>query len=264
MNNLKSFNNILKLDLIHGFNFYKKKLILFLAIMFILNIGNIATIINYNGNLMDLFFIIYKDIEFNVKLIEVPINWLIINTFVVFILGDFVSINLKRDSNYILLRSKKILLYWISKSTWIIINVFFIYLVVMGLTYFLGGVVLGFNLGSSNLINERVVVKVPHLTILISIAISYILTSIALVFTQCTLSIVINPRYSFLITSMLLVIPIWWNNKFLIGIHSMILRHDYFTVENGLSTVFSIGYTVLISITLMILGYKLLNHKDFI
>lgn len=264
MDNLKSFKNILKLDLIYGFNFYKKKLILFLAIMLILNIGYIVAIINYNGNLMDLFFTIYKDLEFNEKSIEAPINWLIVNIFTIFILGDFISENTKRDSNYILLRSKKILLYWISKCTWIVINVVFIYLVVMGLTYLLGGAALGFSLGDSSLIDNELVIKVPNLTILISMITTYILTSIALVFIQCTLSIVINSRYSFLITTIILTMSIVSKNKFFIGIHSMILRHNYFNIEIGISILFSTIYTIFISVILMILGYKLLKNKDFI
>lgn len=264
MDNLKSFKNILKLDLIHGFNFYKKKLILFLAIMLILNIGYIGTINNYNGNLMDLFFTIYKDLWFNEISLDIPINWLIINVFLVFILGDFISENIKRDSNYILLRSKKIFLYWISKCTWIVINVIFVYLVLMGLTYLLGGAALGFSLGNSSLIDNELAIKVPHFTILMSMITTYILTSIALVFMQCTLSIVVNSRYSFFITTVILTMSIVSKNKFLIGIHSMVLRHNYFNIEIGLSITFSIIYTILISVILMILGYKLLKHKDFI
>lgn len=264
MDNSKSFKNILKLDLIHGYNFYKKKLILFLAIMLILNIGYIVTINNYNGNLMDLFFTIYKDLEFNEKSLYIPINWLIINIFIIFILGDFISENIKRDSNYILLRSKKILLYWISKCTWIVINVVFIYLVVMSLTYLLGGAALGFSLESSSLIDNELVIKVPSLTILISMITTYILTSVALVLIQCILSIVVNSRYSFFIATVILTMSIVSKNKFLIGIHSMILRHNYFNIEIGLSITFSIIYTIFISVILIILGYKLLKHKDFI
>lgn len=264
MNTLKSFKNILKLDLIHGFNFYKKKLILFLAIMLILNIGNIVSIINYNGNLMDLFFLIYKDSEFNKTSMDIPINWLIINVFIIFILGDFISENIKRDSNYILIRSNKISLYWISKCTWIVINVFFIYLILISLTYLLGGIALGFNLGNSRLIGTKLVIKSSHLTIIVSMIATYILTSIALVLIQCTLSIVINSRYSFLITTILLTMSIVSKNKFLIGTHSMILRHNYFSSDIGLSILFSIAYTLFISIIFIILGYKLLKHKDFI
>ncbi|MFX0548271.1 hypothetical protein ACOAKC_02940 [Hathewaya histolytica] len=264
MDNLKSFRNILKMDFIQGFNFYKKKLMLFLIIMLILNTGNIVNIINYNGNLTDLFFIIYKDLIFNEISMEVPINWLIINIFIIFTLGDFISENIKRDSNYILLRSKKISLYWISKCTWIVINVVFIYLILMVLTYLLGGVALGFNLGSSKLIDNELVIKVPHLTIIISIIITYILTSTAMVFIQCTLSMVINSRYSFLITTIILTISIVSKNKFFVGIHSMILRHNYFNVKIGLSIRFSIIYTIFISVILSIFGYKLLKHKDFI
>ncbi|HBA04261.1 MAG TPA: hypothetical protein DCW51_10125, partial [Clostridium sp.] len=123
--------------------------------MLILNIGYIGTINNYNGNLMDLFFTIYKDLWFNETSLDIPINWLIINVFLVFILGDFISENIKKDSNYILLRSKKIFLYWISKCTWIVINVIFVYLVLMGLTYLLGGAALGFSLGNSSLIDNE-------------------------------------------------------------------------------------------------------------
>lgn len=264
MDNLKSFRNILKLDIIQGFNFYKKKFILFLIIMLILNIGSIVSIINYSGNLIDLFFLIYKDLVFNKKLIEIPINWLIINIFIIFILGDFISENIKRDSNYILLRSKKISLYWISKCTWIVINVVFIYLILMLLTYLLGGIALGFSLDSSKLMNDQLVMKVPHLTIIIWMIVTYILTSIAMVFIQCTLSIVINSRYSFLITTIILTMSIVSKNKFFIGTHSMILRHNYFNVEIGLSMTFSIIYTVLISVILMIWGHRLLKHKDFI
>lgn len=264
MNNLKSFKNILKLDFIQGFNFYKKRLILFLIIMIILNIGSIVSINNYNGNLTDLFFLVYKDMEFNEKSIHIPLNWLIINIFMIFILGDFIAENIKKDSNYILLRSKKISLYWILKCTWIIINVVFIYFILMFLTYLLGGIVLGFNLGHSSLMNNDLVIKAPHLTILISMIITYMLTSIAMVFIQCMLSIILNSRYCFLITTIILIFSIVSKNKFFLGIHSMILRHNYFDPKIGLSIKFSIIYTVVIIVTLIILGYKLLKHKDFI
>ncbi|EQB86312.1 hypothetical protein J2Z44_002495 [Clostridium punense] len=264
MNNLKAFRNILKLDLIHGFNFYKKKLILFLVIIIILNIGNIVAVRNYQGNLIDLFFIMYKDVKFDPTALDIPINWLIINVFVIFILGDFISENLKRDSNYILLRSKKILLYWLSKCTWIVVNVLLIYLVVMGLTYLLGGVSLGFNLESSKFIKEVLVMEVPHLNILMWLVITYIFTSLALVLFQAIISIALNSRYAFLATTIILTMPIWWNNKFLVAIHSMILRHDYFNNEIGLSIAFSLVYTIGISVILMGLGYKLVEHKDFI
>lgn len=264
MNNSKAFRNILKLDLVHGFNFYKKKLILFLVIMVVLNIGNIVAVRNYHGNLIDLFFIMYKDVKFDPISLDIPINWLIINVFVIFILGDFISENLKRDSNYILLRSKKILLYWLSKSTWIVVNMLLIYLVVMGLTYLLGGIFLGFNLENSKFIKEAVVMEVPHLNILIWMLITYMFTSLALTLFQTIISIVLNSRYAFLATTIILTMSIWWNNKFLVGIHSMILRHNYFNNQIGLSINFSLVYTIGISIILMVLGYKLVEHKDFI
>ena len=264
MSNLKAFRNILKMDLIHGFDFYKKKLILFLAIMLILNIGNVVAINNYNGNLIDLFFNVYKDLVFNERLLDIPMNWLIINVFLVFILGDFIAENIKRDSNYILLRSKKICLYWISKCTWIIINVVFIYLILMGMTYLIGGCVLGFSFGSSHLIDVELIEEAHHLTIIISMILTYILTSIAMLFIQCILSIVINSRYSFFITAIIMTLSIVSKNKFLIGTHSMILRHSYFNGEIGLTIGFSIIYTVLMSIVLMLVGYRLLEQKDFI
>lgn len=264
MDNLKAFKNILKMDLIQGFHFYKKKLILFLVIMIILNIGNSIVLINYGGTLTDLFFLVYKDVAFDKISLNIPMNWLIINIFSVFILGDFVGENMKRDSNYILLRSKKIYLYWISKCTWIITNVVFIYLILIGLTYLIGGAALGFSLDSGVIIDSYLINKVPHLTVILSMAITYMLTSLVLVFLQCNLSIVMNSRYSFLITTIIMTISIVTENKFLIGIHSLILRHSYFNSDIGLTIGFSIIYTVLISFSLMILGYMVLNHKDFI
>ncbi len=264
MDNLKAFKNILKMDLIQGFHFYKKKLILFLVIMIILNIGNAMVLINYDGTVIDLFFIVYKDVVFDKISFNIPMNWLIINIFLVFILGDFVGENLKRDSNYILLRSKKIYLYWISKCAWIIINVVFIYSMLIGLTYLIGGAVLGFSLGRGVIIDSYLINKIPHLTVVLLMVVTYMLTSLALVFLQCILSIVMNLRYSFLITTIIMTLSIVSENKFLIGTHSMALRHNYFNSDIGITMGFSIVYTVLISVSLMILGYSVLNQKDFI
>lgn len=263
MSDLKKLKNILKLDLINGFYFYKKSLIAFLLIMFLLNIQYTFNIHYINGNLTDLFFLLYKDIKLT-KDIKIPMNWLVINIFFVFILGDFIYKNFRKDSNYILLKARKISLYWTSKCIWIILNVLFIYLIIISMTFLIGVLFLGFNFKNSILIKDLLKVNMSHSKIIVLMLTTYILTTISILFVQCILSLFLNSNISFLITILILCLSIVSKNKFFIGTHSMILRHNYFSLTNNLTIRFSIIYTFCISFILMFIGYKILKHKDFI
>lgn len=264
MKNFQIFKSVLQLDTLRGWHDYKKKLIVFLSIILIITIGSINSVKQFDGNLSDLFFMVFKDVVFNKKELYIPVNWFLINIFIMFILGDFIHDNLRKDSTYLLLRIQKKTIFWLSKCAWVILNIIFIYTILIAFVFLLGGLFLGFEFGGSTIINNQIISEVQHINILVSMIFLYILTSITLVLIQCTLSIIMNSKYSFTIVAIILSLSIVSTFKLLIGTHSMILRHDYFNSELGISVQFSILYTLLISVGTIFLGNKLLEHKDFI
>lgn len=262
MENFQMFKSVLQLDILRGWHNYKKKLLVFLSIILIIIIGSISIISRSGGNLSDLFFMIFRDIVFEKNELYIPVNWFLINIFIMFILGDFIHDNLRKDSTYLLLRIKKKTIFWLSKCVWIILNIIFIYTILITITFLLGGLFLGFRF--SNMISSQIISEVEHINIILSMIFLYILTSITVLLIQCRLSIIMNSKYSFTIVAIILSLSIVSTFKLLLGTHSMILRHDYFNSELGISVQFSILYTLLLSVGTIFLGNKLLQNKDFI
>lgn len=264
MKKLNLLKNILARDFLLEIYTLKARYLILYSYIFFINIIYSYLISKNHGNLMDLFYNLYKSGEYVNNLNYIPVNWILINILILFITGDFIHNNLKNDSINVILKSEKLSIYWISKCIWIVINVIFIYISMFIITYILGGFILGFELEYSSSLESLFVFKIPPLKFIAVMLLLYILTSIATVFIQSILSLRFKSKHSFFITISINLLSTYCNNKFLIGIHSMILKHNWFERSSDLSIFFSIIYILLLIILLIVLGYRFLKNKDFI
>ncbi|GEM_PF-716658 len=267
----KVFRKLLKKDLVQGFYINRIKLIIFILFIVVMTIGMGNLIRNNEGNIVDLFFVCYRDIGYieNIKeLNSLPIVWIFINAFVVFFIGDFVYEDLRKNSIYTLVRTKRIQEYWLSKICWIFINVFLLYVILFAVTYFIGGLFLDnsmkWTIFSNRLIKEKMVRELSPLKFTIILFIIYTSTSMSIAVLQTYFTLFIKPVHSFLLVIIIISLSIFLDNQLLIGIHSMILKHDYFDSWHGLSLIKSIVYNIGLISLLSYLGYRRIKNKDII
>lgn len=271
MNNIKILRNIVKRDLLYGFSKNKVKYIIFALLIVLITVGMCNSIKSNEGNIVDLFFLNYRGIGYldNIKeLNALPIIWITINVFVAFIVGDFVSEDLKRNSIYVITRTKRFKEYWVSKVYWVVINVFFIYLILFTTTYFIGGLLIEDSIVWSKLSNDLIksilVKDVVARNFIIALIILYFTTSLAISFLQIYLTMFTKSNISYLIIVIVTCFSIFIDNQLLPGIHSMILKHDYFDNIHNLTLLKSILYNISLTLMFSYLGYRKITKKDII
>lgn len=263
--------NILKRDLLYSISEgYGKYLVLIIYITFI-SITNCLLIRNNNGNIVDLFFYNFRDNGYLTHLnntINIPWNWLMINALVVFIINDFTYQNLKSRSIYILTRTKRYREFWVSQLCWLFVNILILYILLFVITYtigfiFLNGTMEWSSFGENPIANllERDISPKMFIFTMFNL---YLWSSITLGLIQTNLNMLIKPNYSILIVIVLMSSSIYLDDIFLPGIHSMILKHDFFNNLYNLTIMKSMLYNVFAITILSLSGYFLIKRKEIL
>ncbi|MGE8057066.1 hypothetical protein ACQKOD_24795 [Bacillus mycoides] len=271
MINLKVLKNILKRDLLHGIYNNQYKYLTFIMFILLLSISNGNAIKNEGGNIVDLFFVNYKDMGYAMGIGEMnrlPIIWILINVFVAFIIGDFIKTDLKNNAVYVLTRTKSFKEYWISKVLWVFINVLFLYVGLFIITYFTGCLFINNSIEWSSLSNilikNMLVQDITAKEFMVSLFLLYFTTSFTISLLQINLTLFIKSRYSFLIIILTACLSIFIDNQMFPAIHSMILKHNYFDSIHELTILKSIIYNIVFSSIAIYSGYKIITKKDII
>lgn len=253
--------SLIKRDFKYGFrkNYLRYiVIIIFFSTITFLEIMKMSSLGKTNG--IELFYNIYKGTPYyiNIRDIEVPFMWCLVNCFCSFLIGDYVYKDIKENGVYILTRAKKVSYFWISKIIYIITNVLLFYLTIFSIAYIFGKL---FNL-EYPLYNSFFDINISTKVFLGILFTLYITTSIAICQLQVSMSLLIKPLYAYGLIMILIFISAFAINNLLPGQHSLLLRHVPFDNVHKLTTYKSLIYNFILFILSTLFGYIILNKKD--
>lgn len=190
--------------------------------------------------------------------IQIPFNWLIINFFIMFVIGSYVNDDLKKNGVYILTRVKYRSLFWLSKVTWIILNISLFYIVTFLVLYIFDKLQVS---------NVEIIYKTASMNsgdFIKNEFLLYLSTSVVLILLHVLLHLFITPKYSFFIISVIILVSIFISNPILPAEHSLILRHMPFDTRFNLTILKSLIYNGAFSLMVIITGVAKIRRKDII
>lgn len=266
---------LIKRDLIFGFENNKYKFIgvalVFIAVVWI-NIVNLQGEVFALGmsskdiNFIDLFFSIFKGIDYNVS--PLPVNWILIHIYITYLIGSYCYDDLSEDSAHVIVRMGYRRDIWISKVIWMIATVIVFYLILLAITFVFSMTMFEISFEWSKFSNESILgtiqsnysgIQFALLTISI-----YVLSSITMSILQMLISFILKPTYIYLINISILVISLYLK-QFVIPIQgSLILRQNIFDTIYPINPVNTIVYNLIIFISIFIIGSIYIRKFDML
>lgn len=260
---IKNIKVLLRRDISMNFKSILVKLGIFFIIYTILNVVivmNIATyeIVDSKSIIMKLLqgcnYVVSNDTGI-VNDFKFPIEWLFINGYIIYVIGEYFYRDIKNNGIYLIVRCKRKTDIFISKIIYNFLIIILYYSLILSISAICGYV---FKNNEYMYIDENYFkLGIEYLVIMAMIL--YSLTSMTLSIIFCTLTIKIKPIYSFLICIVLCITSVFSESKILIGQHSLILRHLPF---NNISFEYSIIFNIIFSILLFGIGVMLFKKEE--
>lgn len=273
--NMIQLLHLIKRDLIYGLRINVPHFIFVVIAMVFLsmvNVYNFSQWANLNNlslnhvNTLDVLYEAFKGIGYEYG---VPIVWLFINCYVIFLVGNYTYNDLFQNGPYLILRSNSKLRLWVSKLVWIICIVVVFYIIVFSVVIVLSNFFIPLHMDSWSAYGKQhilpfMVQEITGSMFVLELVLLYITSSIAISIFQTFLSFVLNPIYSYIIVTILLLASIFIFSPYLPGTHSMIMRHVPFDVTYNLSFGMSILYNVIVILLTSIAGALYFNRMDIV
>lgn len=260
--NLRLVNRLLVRDLKYGFkkNIFKIIwFILFFLFVIFLNASKLNSVNIKDANI--LFLEVFKGAssisQNSVK--DIPILWIMINAFIILIIGDYVKYDFDKNSKYVFARIENKTEYWLSKVIWAIINVVFLNLLLLIILWILSKWPYNFSFATYN--DEF---QISSKRLFLYTFILYTTTLSVLSILQIEISLISNSIYAYLTVITLIVLSIFIDNNFLPAQQSLLLRHTPFNTKCNLSIFNSLIYNIVMLILLIIIGDWILRKKDIL
>ncbi|WP_346892719.1 hypothetical protein [Clostridium sp. UBA871] len=237
------------------------KLGIFFAFYFLLNWAEIQVLKSYQ--LIDVKSVIlenFKGCEFGGSLANnfvFPIKWLLINAYILYVIGDYFYKDIKVNSKYILVRNKKLWQIFISKIIWAFLVILFYYSVLLLMSVVLG---VAYYFPYNDMAPYYYEMDTNNL--IITVLLLYSLTSLTLCIILYTLSFKLKPIYCFLIAIIICVSSVFFESSFFPGQHNLVLRHDPFDTIHNLSIGYSILYNIVLSFIFLLAGIFISRKKE--
>ena len=228
---------------------------------------------SYSFSVGDIFLNMFKGIkEFNPRdgnTFEMPTNYIFINMFLAFIVGNYPVKDLHGFGKNVLVRSKSRSLWWLSKCAWNVMIVFLFYAFMYGFSLAIGIVSDNVNINPTIDISKAMaymnIEQTPlHMQIsacIIGLIILPICTSMALSMMQMTLTFITTPIISYLIIVTILVASAFYKSQFLIGNYFMMIRNGSY-ITNGINSVQGLIIDGIIFFISLTIGYLYFNRYD--
>lgn len=239
----KSVLRVIKNDVLSGIFFNKFKYILVILFFACIVCSFIKTTLDFSfqatsltqmPSVTDIWFNIFKGMAIYIPSKEMPFQipfiWLMTQTLLALLIVNYPTQDLFSYGTQILIHMKKRRVWWISKCIWNICTVLSFYLsafiCVLLILAIYGNISFSFNLELNNQINYLDISITDITSSYFAIYGLPIITSVALSLIQMTLSFILSPIYSFIITIAYSVISAYYCAPFLIGNFSMIMRNS--------------------------------------
>ncbi|WP_369902180.1 hypothetical protein [Bacillus manliponensis] len=266
---------LIKRDLIYGFRInvlhfiFISIMISFLGAVNIYNFSQWATLNDISLNQVNTLDILYESFKGIGYEYEIPIVWLFINCYVIFLIGNYTYNDLFNNGPYLILRSNSKLKLWISKLVWIVCTVLFFYMVVFLIVILISIFFIPFQIDSWSVYGEQNILplmayKIEGSTFILELICLYVTSSIAISIFQVFLSFIFNSIYSYISVIVLLFASIFIFSPYLPGTHSMIMRHTLFDTSYNLSFEISILYNSILILLSSTIGAVYFNRVDIV
>lgn len=212
---------------------------------------------------VDLFYEVFKGCGFD---ISIPIIWLMINSFLAYIIGNYAYEDLHLNGAYLLTRANNFWDFWTSKVIWVITNICIFYIITFVVLMIVSKAFLQFDFDWSLYSKENILallqVKISAKEFMISTVVLYLSSSIAISILQIALSIAVKPIYAFFVVISIISISIFTFTPLLPGQHSLIMRHILFDSTHNLTVFKSLFYNFTLSLCAFIVGGVYINKTD--
>ncbi|MEG2656912.1 MAG: hypothetical protein RSA29_14550 [Clostridium sp.] len=186
-----------------------------------------------------------------------PTKWLLINTYILYVIGDYFYREMEVNGKYLLIRDKKLWQVYISKIIWAFI-VILIYYSMLLLISIVSGVVCY----SPHNVMTPYYYEMNISTLAITVLILYSLTSLTLCIILYTLSFKLKPTYCFLIVMTICISSIFFKMKFLPGQQNLLVRHTPFDTIHNLTIGYSILYDIILGFIFLLTGVFIARKKE--
>lgn len=202
---------------------------------------------------------------------EIPIQFMIINILIAYMIGYFPVRDIKEYGKNILVRSKSRLEWWMSKCIWniSIVTVFYIVLylgMIVGTLLFSDGKFvwsLTLNRSITNVLLGPINSNVDINTLVITIIILTYATTLAMSMVQMTLSLITSPIVSFVIVIVMNIMSAYYMKWFMPGNYLMTYRNILIN-SNGVQFQTSIIIDMLLLIFSAVSGYIYFRKYEII
>lgn len=219
----------------------------------------------------DCLIYLFKGIDFYIpgqgKQFEVPALWLAVQIFICIVAYNYPKDNYEKYGGQTLTRIGSKRTWWISKCAWMIQSVFLYYIIgysIMFIACILAGSDSVLPNKDWNLYMTGIDVSLMNFKELwLVCCLIPIAASIALSISQMTMSFIFNPIYSFIAIIAYLVISVYYNNMFLFGANSMILRNGLISI-NGQDNIMILTTDVIVMTVFGVGGYFYLKRLDVV
>ncbi|MDU6480894.1 MAG: hypothetical protein E6538_02795 [Paeniclostridium sordellii] len=266
---------LIKRDLIVGFEKNKYKFLVIALVFTIIIYANAyglrsqaieLGISNNDINFVDLFFSIFKGINYNK--FPLPINWILINMYTTYLIGSYCYDDLSEESYNVIVRSKDRKNFWISKVVWMVITIITFYILLLFLITFFSITIFNVSFEWSTFSKETLLEVIQtnwvgFYFILFTLFI-YFLTSITIAIIQLIISFIIKLRYIYIINIFIFILSIF-SNEFIIPIQgSLILRQNIFNKLYHINPLNSVMYNLIVFVISFIIGFKYIEKIDIL
>ena len=267
--------NLVKRDLIVGFDNNKLKfitIIILFIIMTYLNAINLKSealkleILSENINFVDLFFYTFKGASYDIG--SLPIVWILIHIYTTYLIGSYCYDDLSKDSAHIIVKMKNRQVIWISKVIWMILTIVIFYIIAILVIALFTSIMFNTSFNWSDFSNKSILnlsnIDCSSVKFILVIILIYVLSSITLAILQMLVSLILKPKYIYIINISILVLALYIK-LFLIPIQgSLILRQNIFNPIYPIAPLSTIIYNLVLFLILFIIGYKYMKKFDFL
>lgn len=267
LSSISTIKRLVKRDIKMSFIPFMFKMIPFYLVYILYNVLFISSQRGYEIiDVKNTVFNIYKGCEYITNLanqnlnsgFQFPIFWLLINAYILYVVGDYISNDMKKNGKYVLIRVGKIQYIYISKVIWASIAIIIYYSSLLVITCILA------NLNYSGIykIMSEHYNKIGSIELIAQVFIVFSLTSIAVSVIFTAVSFKIKSLYAFLVSIVLYAASVFVESKAFIGQHSIILRHTPFEYAHNFTMLDSVLFTGITFICFFIIGYKIIIKTD--
>lgn len=233
-------------------------------------LNNMTDYYELQPSFMDYLINIFKGMEIYVpdpsNPFIVPINFLIFNVYLAFIVGSYPLKDLYSTAQNVLIRSKTRWRWWLSKCIWNTVSVIVYYLLLYVTVFVFAGLTGKLSMAPTEVSWNYLSINVVGATVeelIVAVAIIPIVTSVAISIFQMALSFIANPTISYLFVVVVFVASAYYFNPALIGNYPMLLRSEL-VMEGGIEQPLVIGVCLAIVVVSIVGGYFYFRKMDIL